>query len=76
MFIQYSLGPVYEPLVFVNTLQSGKVSPWLATSWAWGNGNKQLTFTIRKGVKWTDGKPMTAADVVLLLQPAEEAQGA
>jgi len=62
-FIQYSLGPVYEPLAFVNTLQSGKVSPWLATSWAWSNGNKQLTFTIRNGVKWTDGKPMTAADV-------------
>jgi peptide/nickel transport system substrate-binding protein len=62
-FIQYSLGPVYEPLAFVNTLQSGKVSPWLATSWAWSNGNKQLTFTIRNGVKWTDGKPLTAADV-------------
>ena len=62
--IGYSFGPVYEPLVFVNTLQSAKASPWLATSWAWSNGNKQLTFTIRPGVKWSDGKPMTAADVV------------
>jgi peptide/nickel transport system substrate-binding protein len=62
--IGYSLGPVYEPLVFVNTLQSAKETPWLATSWKWGNGNKSLTFTIRNGVKWTDGKPMTAADVV------------
>jgi peptide/nickel transport system substrate-binding protein len=61
--IGYSFGNVYEPLVFVNTLQSGKESPWLATKWTWANGNKQLTFTIRKGVKWTDGKPMTAADV-------------
>jgi peptide/nickel transport system substrate-binding protein len=61
--IQYSLGPVYEPLAFVNTLQNAKVTPWLATSWTWANGNKQLTFTIRNGVKWTDGKPMTAADV-------------
>ena len=51
-------------MVFVNTLQSAKASPWLATSWAWSNGNKQLTFTIRPGVKWSDGKPMTAADVV------------
>ena len=39
-YICYSLGPVYEPLAFVNTLQSGKITPWLATSWAWGNGNK------------------------------------
>src|SRR5712691_2118665 len=62
-FIAYSLGNVYEPLVFVNTLQSGKMTPWLASSWAWSNGNKQLTFTIRKGVKFTNGHPLTAADV-------------
>jgi peptide/nickel transport system substrate-binding protein len=62
-YIGYSLGPVYEPLAFVNTLQSGKATPWLATSWAWGSGNKQLTFTIRNGVKFSNGDPMTAADV-------------
>ena len=63
-YIGLSLGPVYEPLVFVNTLQSAKESPWLATKWTWSNGNKTVTFTIRNGVKWQDGKPMTAADVV------------
>ncbi len=58
-----SFGPVYEPLAFVNTLQSGKATPWLATSWTWSNGNKTLTFTIRNGVKFTNGDPLTAADV-------------
>ena len=58
-----TFGQVYEPLAFVNTLQSGKATPWLATAWAWSNGNKTLTFTIRNGVKWNDGTPMTAADV-------------
>jgi peptide/nickel transport system substrate-binding protein len=62
--IGYSFGPVYEPLVFVNTLQNAKATPWLATAWTYSNGNKTLTFTIRNGVKWSDGKPMTAADVV------------
>jgi peptide/nickel transport system substrate-binding protein len=62
--IGYSFGNVYEPLVFVNTLQNAKESPWLATKWTWSNGNKDITFTIRNGVKWTDGKPLTAADVV------------
>jgi peptide/nickel transport system substrate-binding protein len=62
--IGYSLGPVYEPLVFVNSLQNSKTTPWLATNWTWSNGNKTITFTIRGGVKWSDGKPMTAADVV------------
>jgi peptide/nickel transport system substrate-binding protein len=54
---------VYEPLAYVNTLENAKVTPWLATSWAWSNGNKTLTFTIRKGVKFSDGTPMSAADV-------------
>ena len=58
-----SLGPVYEPLAYVNTLQSAKTTPWLATAWKWGDGNKKLTFTIRQGVKFSDGTPMSAADV-------------
>jgi len=62
--IGYSLGNVYEPLVFVNTLQNAQETPWLATSWTWANGNKQVTFTIRNGVKFSNGDPMTAADVV------------
>ncbi|HUZ65393.1 MAG TPA: ABC transporter substrate-binding protein [Acetobacteraceae bacterium] len=59
-----SAGVVYETLMFVNTLQNAKVTPWLATKYTWSDGNKVLTFTIRKGVKWTDGQPLTAADVV------------
>ncbi|HYB86594.1 MAG TPA: ABC transporter substrate-binding protein [Streptosporangiaceae bacterium] len=62
--ISFSNGNIYEPLVFVNALQNAKTTPWLATSWAWGNGDKQLTFTIRNGVKFSNGTPLTAADVV------------
>jgi peptide/nickel transport system substrate-binding protein len=58
-----TVGFEYEPLVYVNPLQNGKTTPMLATSWAWGAGNKSLTFTIRQGVKWSDGQPLTAADV-------------
>jgi peptide/nickel transport system substrate-binding protein len=57
------MGQVYEPLAFVDTLESGKASPWLATSWAWSDSNKVLTFVIRQGVNFSDGTPMTAADV-------------
>src|SRR5438477_3610144 len=63
-----SVGTVYEVLTFVNGLQSGKTTNWLASSYAWSNGNKTLTFTIRPGVKWTDGKPLTADDVVFTFQ--------
>jgi peptide/nickel transport system substrate-binding protein len=62
-YVSFSVGNIYEPLVFVNALQNAKTTPWLASSWAWGNGDKQLTFTIRSGVKFSNGTPMTAADV-------------
>jgi peptide/nickel transport system substrate-binding protein len=58
-----SVGFIYEPLVYVNPLQNGKTTPMLASSYSWGAGNKSLTFTIRQGVKWSDGTPMTATDV-------------
>ena len=60
---QLSVGFIYEPLVYVNPLQQGKTTPMLASSYQWSNGNKTLTFTIRSGVKWSDGQPMTANDV-------------
>jgi len=63
-----SFGTEYEELTYVNGLKSGAATPWLASSYAWGNGNKTLTFTIRSGVKWSDGKPFSATDVVYTFQ--------
>ena len=59
----YSVGVTYETLDFIDALQNAKVTPWLASADAWSNNDKTLTFTIRSGVKWTDGKPFSAADV-------------
>jgi peptide/nickel transport system substrate-binding protein len=55
-------GAFFEPLII--TPQGGlKPVPWLARSWRWSGGNKTLTLNIAKGVKWSDGKSLTAADV-------------
>lgn len=63
-----SFGTIYEELVFVNELKSGAATPWLASKYAWSNHDKTLTVTIRPGVKWSDGKPLTAADVYFTFQ--------
>src|SRR5260221_2693412 len=40
------------------------IVPELAVSWAWDEeSGRRLTFKLRHGVKWHDGKPFTAADV-------------
>ena len=54
---------VYEPLLQANAIKPGQYYDWLATGYTWSNGGKSITFTIRPGVKWSNGTPMTAADV-------------
>ena len=54
---------VNEPLFEFDTLKANTQYPWLATSYAWANGGRTLTFQLRKGVTWSDGQPFTAADV-------------
>ena len=39
------------------------IVPGLAESWAWDSSGTKLTFKLRSGVTWHDGKPFTAKDV-------------
>ena len=64
-----ALGLIYESLIQFNG-ETGKATPWLATKWGWSNHNKTLWFKIRTGVKWNDGQPFTAADVLFSGQEA------
>jgi peptide/nickel transport system substrate-binding protein len=53
---------IYESLYLVDDAQF-KQYPWLATTYTWSKDLKTLTFTIRHGVRWSDGQPFSAQDV-------------
>src|SRR6266705_4232479 len=52
---------LYKQDVPQNSLQG--IVPDLAESWSWSEDGKELTFKLRQGIKWHDGKPFTSADV-------------
>src|SRR5438876_6242454 len=52
---------MYKQDVPQNSMQS--IVPDLAVSWSWSEDGTELTFPLRQGVKWHDGKPFTANDV-------------
>ncbi len=56
------LGNIGEFLVFTD--QQNNYHPWLATKWSPNADASVWTFTIRQGVKFNDGTPMTVDDVV------------
>jgi peptide/nickel transport system substrate-binding protein len=46
---------------------ASKIIPDLALSWKGSNGGKTWTFKIAQGGKWSDGKPVTAADAAFTI---------
>ena len=56
-----------EPLFMLN-FESGEIEPWLALSMTSNEALDVWTLTLRPGVKWSDGVPFTAADVVFTVE--------
>jgi ABC-type transport system substrate-binding protein len=72
-FTTYTLL-AYESLVY--QASDGSLQPGLATSWKYvGTGNKQLDLTLRSGVKFSDGDPVTAEAVKASLDYSRKALG-
>lgn len=62
----YIWDGVYDTLLYVDN--TGKIQPNAATTWAYTDSGKTLTLTLRKGMKFSDGNPVTPADVVATIQ--------
>ncbi|MGH3293820.1 MAG: ABC transporter substrate-binding protein [Trebonia sp.] len=63
-------GLIYEPLFLYDPIK-GQYDPWLATgSVESGWQGTKYVINVRQGVKWSDGTPMTAADVAFSINLA------
>jgi peptide/nickel transport system substrate-binding protein len=64
---QNSMGTVLNRLTYSTLVEvdaTGKLLPELAKSWSANAGADQWTFALQDGVRFHDGKPLTAGDVV------------
>ena len=58
----YSMFEYIYPLLVQYDRSNHNFAPDFATSWKPSNGGKTWTFKTRANAKWSDGKPLTAAD--------------
>ncbi len=59
-------GRIFDGLVNINPMTTLPESA-LAQSWDIGDGGRTITFHLLRSIKWPDGKPFTARDVVFSL---------
>jgi peptide/nickel transport system substrate-binding protein len=64
-------GMIYETLLYFNRID-GSIHPWLASGYKWSSDATSVTFTLRPGVKWSDGQPLTSADVMFTLNLSKQ----
>lgn len=57
-----SIRYMYESLV-QNSAEDGSPTEGLAASWETDDEGRQWTYTLHKDMKWSDGEPITSADV-------------
>ena len=62
---------IYEPLFTLNP-ETLLPKPILATHWEISDDKLHYTFHLRRNVKWSDGKPMTADDVIYSFQKIKD----
>lgn len=56
-------GLTFKGLTSVNGV-TGEIQPELAESWQLSDDKLRIVFTLREGLKWSDGEPLTADDVI------------
>ncbi|MFI1966394.1 ABC transporter substrate-binding protein [Streptomyces pathocidini] len=55
---------MFQSLMGIDNLKGGEFTPWLASAQEMSKDGRTLTITLDKRATWSDGKPVTAEDVV------------
>jgi peptide/nickel transport system substrate-binding protein len=67
------LALAYDPLTALD--EQGNAVPWLAESWAYDEAGTSVTFTLRPGLTFSDGKPIDAAAVAASIERGRTQDG-
>jgi peptide/nickel transport system substrate-binding protein len=70
----FTAGAIYENLVISTAFGGGNIYNVLAKKLTMSNGGKTLTIEIQPNVKWSDGSPLTAADVAYSLNIGKQSK--
>lgn len=65
----------YQTLVTFPAQDASEILPLLATSWDISDDGLTYTFTLREGVKFSNGDPLTAADVAFSIARLQNVKG-
>lgn len=67
------LALVYDPLTALD--EQGNAAPWLAESWAYDKSGKKVTFTLKSGLKFSDGSAIDATAVAKSIERGRTQDG-
>ncbi|MBC7813757.1 MAG: ABC transporter substrate-binding protein [Burkholderiales bacterium] len=63
---------IYDPMIVYDPLDGGEPTWWLGTGYEYSEDLLSITFTLREGVRWSDGEDMTADDVKFTFDLVQE----
>ena len=66
-YLDWGMWQATQESLFYYNYETGEMMPWLAKSFEFNSDFTQVTIKLREGVKWSDGKPFSAKDVVFTI---------
>lgn len=60
-------GQIYEPLFFFNQLSADPPTGMIGDTYSYSADGKEVTIKLKAGLKWNDGQPLTADDLVFTM---------